>query len=122
MEKVISINDWWDGPLLGLAYYNGVMCIYERVFIEDEYINEYILTPISKKEEISVMCEWQEWCNAVSSNELDSYYKSHLNTEKKIYNIIKHPTQNIKYRKKARFKGTFKNGYIPIDYHVEWFD
>ena len=24
MDKVLTINDWWDGPVMGLATYNGV--------------------------------------------------------------------------------------------------
>ena len=42
MDKVLTINDWWDGPVMGLATYNGVICIYIRVFDvpEDEYLDE----------------------------------------------------------------------------------
>lgn len=48
MEKVITISEWWDGPLRGLAYYNGDVCIYERFFdeAEDEWSDDYYLTPI----------------------------------------------------------------------------
>lgn len=123
MEKVITINDWWDSPLLGLAYYNGIVCIYERVFSEtdDEYIDEYILTPISKEEEIAIMCEWKEWCDAVSCSELDLYYKKHSKADK-IINVITRSAQKEKHRKKARFSGVIGNGCIPVDYHVEWYD
>lgn len=31
-EKVITIHNWWDGPLTGLAYYHNILCIYERIF------------------------------------------------------------------------------------------
>ena len=43
MEKVITIFDWWDGPLCGLASYKGSICIYERIFdeIRDEWSDEY---------------------------------------------------------------------------------
>lgn len=47
--KVITINCWWDGPIYGLAHYNGIVCIYERIFdeIKDDWNDEYYLTPIN---------------------------------------------------------------------------
>ncbi len=53
------------------------------------------------------MHEWQEWCNAISSNELDMYYKNYLNRHK-IYYILKHSTQKKKHRKKQDLKETLE--------------
>ena len=124
MEKVISINDWWDGPLLGLAYYHENVCIYEKVFSEsqDEYIDEYVLYPINNEEVIAIISEYKEWCNAVSLGELNLFYKTHQYSNMKITKIKENNLQNKHYRKKARFKGTCDKGYIPIDYYVEWYD
>ena len=121
MEKVITINNWWDGPLIGLAYYNGVVCIYERIFdeIKDDWSDEYYLTPINSDLQNEILNEWQEWCIAVSSDTLDDYYASHSNS-KTIENAIERSKFKRQYRKKAVFNGRYGAGGIPIDYTVEW--
>lgn len=123
MEKVITINNWWDGVLLGLAYFDGIVCIYERIFdeTEDDYINEYYLSPVNSYEKAEILNEWEEWCKAVSTGDLSSYYSAHLNNLS-INKILKNSTSKRKYRKKARFTGRFENGHIPTDYYVEWYD
>lgn len=62
MEKVITISNWWGGPLEGLAYYNGIVCIYERIFDEglDDYIDEYYLPPVTNNEKDEIISDWQE--------------------------------------------------------------
>lgn len=121
MEKVITINNWWDGPLYGLAYYNDVVCIYERIFdeIDDEWSDEYYLTPINSDLQNEILNEWQEWCVAVSSGTLKDYYTSHSNSSV-IENAIEISKSKRQYRKKAVFKGRHGDGFIPIDYTVEW--
>jgi hypothetical protein len=123
MEKVITISNWWDGPLEGLAYYNGIVCIYERIFDEglDDYIDEYYLTPVTNNEKDEIISDWQEWCNAVSNNDLESYYKKYLKN-RAIDRVINNSKFKRKYRKKAKFSGRFENGYIPVDYYAEWYD
>lgn len=32
MDTVFIIDDWCDGPVLGLATYKSQMCIYEQIF------------------------------------------------------------------------------------------
>ncbi len=122
MEKVITIHNWWDGPLVGLAYYNGLVCIYERVFDEDldEYIDEYYLTPITDDEKNEIMTEWQEWYNAYSKGDLELYYKKYLENNS-IDRIVNNSKLRRTYRKKAKFEGRFKDGFIPVDYNVEWY-
>ena len=121
MEKVITINDWWDGPLLGLAYYNGFVCIYERIFdkTKDDWSNEYYLTPINSNSQNEILNEWYEWCDAVSSDSLNNDYASHSNSNA-IKNAIERSKLKKKYRKKAIFNGQFETGYIPVNYTVEW--
>ena len=123
MEKVITISNWFDGPLEGLAYFNGIVCIYERIFDEatDEYIDEYYLTPVTDNERDEIMADWQEWCNAYSNNDLESYYQKHLNN-KAINRVLSNSESRRSYRKKAKFTGRFENGFIPVDYCVEWYD
>lgn len=121
METVITINDWWDGPLCGLAYCNGIVCIYERIFddTKDDWSDEYYLTPITFDLQNEIMNEWNEWCAAISSGALDDYYVSHSNSNI-IENSIKRSKYKRQYRKKAIFNGQFGAGFIPIDYTVEW--
>lgn len=123
MDKIITINDWFDGPKSGLAQYNGEVCIYQRIFDEamDDWSNEYYLIPINKQEEALIMTEWEEWCSTVDSGELDSYYAAHLGKHH-IDSIIKNSDGRVKYRKTAVFSGELKSGYIPLNYCVEWQD
>lgn len=120
MEKVITINNWWDGPLLGLAYYHGVVCIYERVFDEtiDDWSDEYDLTPIDFDSQNKILNEWHEWCDAVLANAFDDYYTTH--SDSAIKNAIEESKSKRQYRKKAIFNGHFETGFIPINYTVEW--
>jgi len=73
MDKEITIDDWWDGPVIGLATYDDVICIYHRIFDTqiDDYGDEYFLTPIDDAEVEMLMDEWNEWCVACSKNTLD---------------------------------------------------
>ncbi len=123
MERVITIHNWQDAPLIGLAYYNGLVCIYERVFDEtlDEYIDEYYLTPITNDEKNEIMKVWLEWCNAYSNRDLELYYKKYLNNNP-IDRVVINSKLRRKYRKKAIFEGRFEDGFIPVDYNVEWYD
>ena len=123
MEKVITIHNWWDCPLIGLATYNGLVCIYERVFDDrlDEYIDEYYLTPVTDNEKDEIIADWQEWCNSYSNGDLELYYKKHLKNNP-IDRVLINSKLRRTYRKKAKFEGLFENGFIPVDYNVEWFD
>lgn len=123
MERVLTINYWWDGPLMGLAYFDGSVCIYERIFddAKDDYLDEYFLTPINDCEQSEILSEWKEWCDAVSVGDLDSYYAVHRN-ECRIKHICNHSDSKRMYRKKASFQGKIDTGWIPADYYVEWCD
>ena len=123
MDKVLTIDDWWDGPVIGLTTYNGMICIYFRIFdIQiDEYCGDYFLTPIDDSEAKMIMEEWNEWCMACSKNELDLFYKKHLN-DHSIKKILETSNERNKDRKKAVFAGSIGQGWIPLDYHVEWYD
>lgn len=124
MQKVITIADWWDGPLSGLAEFEDDICIYERIFDEkkDDWIDEYYLTPINYNEKFLILKDWEEWCRAVSIGDIDSYYKIHSTSHFIINNILENSTSKRKFRKKAIFKGKFETGFIPVNYNVEWYD
>ena len=52
MGTVLTLDDWWDGPLWGMATYGNQTCIFERVFSEeiDDYLDQYYLTPVSDEQ------------------------------------------------------------------------
>jgi hypothetical protein len=125
MDNVLTISDWWDGPVMGLATYNDVICIYSRVFDipepEDEYLDEYFLTPISDAEVKMIMNEWNEWCVACSKNDLDSFYKKYQHNHA-LHRVWEKSCEKDKYRKRATFTGSIGSGFIPVDLCVEWHD
>lgn len=124
MSKVITINNWWDGPIEGLAYFDDVVCIYERIFDEtmDEWGNEYYLTPVNAEEQKIIMNDWKDWCAAVDGKtDLDVYYAAHPHPTV-MDTILKNNPLKRKYRKRATFKGELREGYIPVDVNVEWSD
>jgi len=120
MEKVMTIFDWWDGPLCGLAAFEGSVCIYERIFDEDEddWSSEYYLTPIDDDSVNLLLEDWNIWCKKIQVGEcLDDYSSD----SKCLYrNIIESSSQKRAYRRTAVFNGRFGKGYIPIDYSVKW--
>ena len=123
MEKVITINNWWDGPQNGLAYFNGIVCIYERIFDEakDDWSDEYYLTPVSSDLQNEILNEWREWCEAVSSDKLDEYYAAHSDN-RAIEKVLEQTKDKRLYRKKGVFSGRYEAGFVPVEYTVEWFD
>ena len=122
MVKVITINDWWDGPKLGLACFNGLVCIYERLFDEaaDDWSDIYFLTPIDSEAEKRILIQWEAWCNAVKSNTINKYFENGTNS---VINTELHNSPKYHMCKcKAKFHGHFEKGFIPDDYYVEWIE
>jgi len=120
MEKVITIFDWWDGPLCGLATYKGFICIYERIFdeVKDDWSEEYYLTPIDEEAVNLLLKDWTIWCETIQNKDfLDDHYLSNKNI---YHDIIESSTQKRAYKRTAVFCGYFDKGFIPIDYNVEW--
>lgn len=116
MEKVIR----WDGPLYGLTTYKEFICIYERIFdkVEDNWSDEYYLTPVDEDAVNFLLKDWTVWCKTVQDGDFFDYSSSY---KENIYcNVIEASAQKRAYRKKATFFGCFDRGYIPIDYTVEW--
>ena len=122
MDKVITINNWWDGPLCGLATFDGLVCAYDRIFDKekDDYSDEYRLIAVSREDELRLLSEWSEWCDAVSNDDTDMYYKKH--DRKGIEQLFAECDPGKIVRKKARFSGRKKYGFIPDGYFVEWYD
>lgn len=120
MEKVITIIDWYDGPLCGLTTFEESICIYERIFDEagDDWSNEYYLTPIDHDSVKLLLREWNIWCKKIQTGD---YFDNCSSDNKDLYsNIVESSTQKRVYRRSAVFYGHYGKGYIPIDYCVNF--
>ena len=63
MERVYTVEDYYDGPVSGIADLDGVPHYYECIFDEsnDEYSNLYRLSRISEKAFQLSKEQWQMW-------------------------------------------------------------
>jgi hypothetical protein len=63
-DRVLTINDYYDGPRLGIAELGGIPNVYEAEFDHntDEYGDTYFLSPIDQQLLIAVMEDWAIWC------------------------------------------------------------
>lgn len=63
-DRVLTINDYYDGPRLGIAELGGIPHIYEAEFDHstDEYGDTYFLSPIDQQLLATVMEDWAIWC------------------------------------------------------------
>jgi len=62
-DRVYTVNDYYDGPVLGVADYQGQPHIYEKQFDidEDEYTNRFLLSQIDPALFSWVMEDWGIW-------------------------------------------------------------
>jgi len=63
-DRVITINDYYDGPRLGIAEFDGIPHIYEAEFdhSNDECGDTYFLSPIGQELLALVLEDWGIWC------------------------------------------------------------
>lgn len=124
MDKVLTLNDWWDGPRLGLAIFNNEICIFECIFSEtdDDYTDLYHLTPIEEKKVNLILTDWNLWCKEVPLNPaVETAQALHLKRKTDLHSIAKHSLGYHKYIKQAVFHGKIQNFYSSLEnYFVEW--
>lgn len=124
MDKVLTLNDWWDGPRLGLATFNNEICIFECIFSEtdDDYTDLYHLTPIEEKKVNLILTDWNLWCKEVPLNPaVETAQAFHLQRKTDLHSIAKHSLGYHKYIKQAVFHGKIQNFYSSLEnYFVEW--
>jgi len=62
-DIVWTVNDYWDGCIIGVADFENNHCIYERIFDEkaDEWSDKYYLTPIRQADFSVIMKDWERW-------------------------------------------------------------
>ena len=63
MDKIYTVDDYYDGPVSGVADLNGKPHYYECIFDEetDEYSKVYRLSPISENTLRLVQEQWDIW-------------------------------------------------------------
>jgi len=63
MDRILTVHDYYDGPRLGIAEWNGVPHIYEAEFDHstDEYGDTYFLSPVDPSLLGLVMEDWGIW-------------------------------------------------------------
>lgn len=128
MDVVLALNDWWDGPLLGLATYENQTCIFERVFSmeKDEYSNQYYLTPVNEEQRLQIISDWDRWIHWMvfnhSSEHAEQWHSS--NKHLSLTEIAKSSSNYRQYTKRAEFFGKRpQNLYSALNgYYVLWQD
>jgi hypothetical protein len=63
-DRVLTVDEYYDGPRLGVAELNGVPYIYEAEFDHstDECGDTYFLSPIDPELLALVLEDWAIWC------------------------------------------------------------
>jgi hypothetical protein len=62
-DRVYTVNEYYDGPVLGVADYHGKPHIYQNQFSEEncEYTNRFLLTDIDPELFALVLEDWEIW-------------------------------------------------------------
>jgi hypothetical protein len=62
-DRVYTINEYYDGPVLGVADYRGKPHIYQKQFNRevDEYADRFLLSPIDPELFLWVLEDWEIW-------------------------------------------------------------
>jgi hypothetical protein len=62
-EEVYTVEDYWDGPRIGVANYHGTPHHYSCVFdeVKDDWTNIYFLKPMDEETLRLVLERWQIW-------------------------------------------------------------
>lgn len=62
-DRVYTVNNYYDGPRLGVADVDGVPHIYEAEFdhTSDEYGDTYFVSPIDESLLALVLDDWEIW-------------------------------------------------------------
>lgn len=119
MDKILTLSDWWDGPLFGLCTFKGEYCVYERVFSEekDDWSNEYCLTPVDEAAARKIIEDYQRWCEFMNNGGNAEKWKGAVDISK----IAKGSPRYREFTRHALFKGKFTGCCDELkDYFVEW--
>ncbi|MBQ7902771.1 MAG: hypothetical protein IJ362_03485 [Oscillospiraceae bacterium] len=118
-DKIYTINDWWGGPLCGVADYNKTKFIYQRRFDEemDMYTNDYFLTPVTEEDFEKIMADWNYWISLCKQGKTAEYSRTDSNNVNKIAEI--QPLYHCCVLKGEFFINEHFNSQLENSY-VEW--
>jgi hypothetical protein len=61
-EEVFTVTDYYDGPRIGIANYQGKPHLYDCIFDDSKgYLNLFRLTPVSPEPFQFAMEDWRIW-------------------------------------------------------------
>jgi hypothetical protein len=62
-DRILTVNNYYDGPRLGIAEFRGVPHIYEAEFDHsvDEYGDTYYVSPVNPELLALVLEDWKIW-------------------------------------------------------------
>ncbi|MBO0593993.1 hypothetical protein I2486_21545 [Cellulophaga sp. E16_2] len=128
-EKVHTVNDYWDGPIEGVADFQGKPHKFKLLFDEneDDYSTDYELQKISVKEFDLILQSWSLWIkwnnkDDKTKEEFDSHPVLPTDKEKreKIEAQLKGLTESNDSNK-FKIKGYFNRlGSEHHDFEVHW--
>ncbi len=120
-DHVLTINDYHDRPILGVAEVAGVPHIYELEFdnIADEYGDVYLVSPVNQ-DLLSLILEdwaiWQRWYAAYNRKEVSIETHPSLPEDFQRHNYLKtaiadrfHADRERAMRLKGEFRNVHKN-------------
>ena len=112
IDKILTIDDWQDGALLGLCTLNGGYCVYERIFSEerDDYTDEYFLTPIDETAAAKISENYRKWCDFMNGGGKAIDWKNSVD----ISEIAKSSPRYREFKKRGIFSGK-----LPDNFHSE---
>jgi hypothetical protein len=79
-DRILTVNEYYDGPRLGIAELDGVAHVYEAEFDHstDEYGDTYFLSPVEPELLALVLEDWEIWLRWQAAHERgDADLQSH---------------------------------------------
>ena len=70
-DRILTVNEYYDGPRLGIAEVHGVPHIYEAEFDHntDEYGDTYFVSPVDPELLALVLEDWEIWLRWQAAHE-----------------------------------------------------
>ena len=108
MDKVLTIHDYYDGILMGVASMNGTPCIYESFRYEPEQTDSdwFHLTPISESTLELIMHNWEMLVQWGETH--DSFDSWNSENDLDLAKLAKASESYRKYVRHGKFHGNFK--------------
>lgn len=122
-DKVITIHDYYDGIVLGVATFHGAPCIYESDFYEtgNAASDLFYLTPIEPDVLHLILEEWEKWIQYMQTHQSAAGWQEQNKID--LHDIAKQSADYRKYLRHGRFQGSYPNFHSPLDnLSVIWFE